>query len=88
MFGNVDVLIVGTGERRFTCTECFRAFTEAGNLKKHMRGHTGERPFACEICGKRFAQSDHLKKHLHSHRGENQIDEMNVLWFKVRSKTD
>ena len=67
-------MLIHTGERRYSCVVCFRAFTEAGNLKKHMRGHTGERPFACEICGKRFAQSDHLKKHLHSHKGELKLN--------------
>ena len=57
-----------TGEKPFRCTWplCLLAFSELGNLKRHVRVHSGERPYACDwtACGERFGRRSHLLSHL------------------------
>jgi hypothetical protein len=41
-----------TGEQPRHCDTGGKAFSQAGNLTKHMRTHTGEKPHRCDTCGK------------------------------------
>lgn len=60
-------LIVGLNnnpQRLFQCELCDKAFTQAGNLKRHMRNvHEGRKDFECPECGKKFKQLQSLKVH-------------------------
>ncbi|KAK9887300.1 hypothetical protein WA026_021608 [Henosepilachna vigintioctopunctata] len=51
----------------YTCQICEKAFSQKGNLMRHLRMHEGVKPFTCELCGHKFAQKANLKKHLDAH---------------------
>ena len=48
------------------CDVCEKRFTQASNLKRHMRIHTNERPYECDVCEKRFTTSSNLQRHVRS----------------------
>ncbi|XP_069142721.1 uncharacterized protein [Argopecten irradians] len=57
-------LITHTGERKFGCRICGRAFRHADNLKIHMRQHTNEKPVKCDLCDFACRQKSSLQYHL------------------------
>jgi hypothetical protein len=63
-----------TGEKPYKCTHpgCGNAFTDGGNLAKHMRTHTGEKPYKCTHpgCDKAFTQIVNRDTHMRTHTGE------------------
>src|ERR1700761_4870667 len=49
------------------CTSCFKTFSKAEPLNRHIRSHTGEKPFSCSICKRRYSRNDVLIRHIRSH---------------------
>uniref|UniRef100_A0AAX7V5K6 C2H2-type domain-containing protein n=1 Tax=Astatotilapia calliptera TaxID=8154 RepID=A0AAX7V5K6_ASTCA len=57
---------VGTGNRKFKCSECGKAFKYKHHLKEHLRIHSGEKPYECSNCKKRFSHSGSYSSHISS----------------------
>ena len=57
---------------RILCDECYHAFSNVGNLKRHKRNvHDETRAkHQCDFCPKAFTQQSLLHIHLRSHTGE------------------
>ena len=55
------------GARRHACDVCSKAFTGAGNLKKHKMIHIAYKPFVCDVCSKAFNRADNLNRHMMIH---------------------
>ncbi|XP_061432479.1 collagen alpha-1(I) chain-like [Lethenteron reissneri] len=55
-----------SGSRKFSCTECGKAFKYKHHLKEHFRIHSGEKPYECPHCKKRFSHSGSYSSHISS----------------------
>ncbi|XP_056606503.1 zinc finger E-box-binding homeobox 2b isoform X4 [Triplophysa dalaica] len=61
-----QMLNQGSGNRKFKCTECGKAFKYKHHLKEHLRIHSGEKPYECPNCKKRFSHSGSYSSHISS----------------------
>ncbi|KAH9513468.1 hypothetical protein Btru_033146 [Bulinus truncatus] len=61
---------IHTGERKYICQICNRAFKQMTHLQQHHIIHTGERKYVCQVCNRAFKQMTHLQQHHRIHTGE------------------
>ncbi|XP_030814292.1 transcription factor E4F1 isoform X2 [Camarhynchus parvulus] len=61
------------GYKRYICSHCNEAFSEAAALESHSKSHTEYKPFKCEECGKEFTKGYLLKKHQEVHVNERRF---------------
>ncbi|KAJ8313566.1 hypothetical protein KUTeg_008127 [Tegillarca granosa] len=59
-----------TGEKKYSCEICKKAFMTSQHLRRHQVVHSKEKPFPCELCGNCYTQKTHLKIHMRTHYGE------------------
>ncbi|KAJ8970612.1 hypothetical protein NQ314_001147 [Rhamnusium bicolor] len=59
-----------TGDRRFKCKFCDKAFRSSSERRRHEMIHTGEKPHHCEYCEKTFKSKYNRDVHVSAHRGE------------------
>ncbi|KAG8438269.1 hypothetical protein GDO86_008818 [Hymenochirus boettgeri] len=63
-------MLIHSGDKPFTCSDCGAAFRHKSNLRIHERMHTGEKPYKCSYCEDSFPVQSELKRHLIMHTGE------------------
>lgn len=73
--------VMHTGDRKFPCRYCERAYVNYSGRLRHERTHTNERPFVCTQCGKGFTNSYILKNHMLVHTGERMFRKV-ITTFK------
>ena len=42
------------GEKPHKCNQCEKAFSDNGNLRRHLKTYSDERPYKCSQCDKAF----------------------------------
>lgn len=52
---------------RLRCAVCFKTFSKANGIVKHMKVHSQDRKHQCFECGAQFIRSDHLNRHMLCH---------------------
>ena len=60
----------GGREKSNKCNQCDSTFSQAGNLRTHLKTHSGEKSNKCNLCDFASSQAGHLRRHLKTHRGE------------------
>uniref|UniRef100_A0A182UD27 C2H2-type domain-containing protein n=1 Tax=Anopheles melas TaxID=34690 RepID=A0A182UD27_9DIPT len=79
-------MLVHTGEKRYVCPVCQRAFAQKGNLTYHLNQHTGHCPYRCDQCDKSFKDPQSLRSHKLTHTDERKFKcEVCEDTFKYRS---
>lgn len=73
-----------TGEKRYKCEICDRAFTESSTRTKHMAVHRTEHPFKCGLCDKSFSRKSNLQRHseIHARDNSNEVGQECPICFK------
>jgi uncharacterized Zn-finger protein len=49
--------------KRFSCTECNKAFSAKHTLQFHLNSHSGRKPFSCKFCSFKASDRSSVSKH-------------------------
>jgi uncharacterized Zn-finger protein len=60
-----------TGERKYVCPICHKAFSSWDNRYSHMFIHGDKKPFECSICSQGFARKHHILTHFKTQHGSD-----------------
>ena len=61
-------------DRSYKCNQCGFEFSQARNLRSHMKIHSSEKPYKCNQCNYTCARRSHLRSHkARRHSGERLI---------------
>ena len=55
---------VHTCEKPFKCRVCDMAFSQLGNLNRHMRVDMGDKRYKCHVCDKAFGLAGNINIHM------------------------
>lgn len=70
-------LLIHSGERKYKCQECDKAFTQISNLNTHMKVHDpndARYRLKCQQCETTFTDPRSLKRHEAKHTGERKYE--------------
>ena len=73
-------------KKSFSCSLCYKSFSDGGHMKTHLRTHSGENQFPCNQCPKTFSNGRNLKTQIWTHLGEYHFLAISVLKLWMRLK--
>lgn len=57
-------LPMASGQKKYLCSFCSKAFSRSEHKARHERSHTGVKPFECKVCRHAFVRRDLLQRHI------------------------
>ena len=67
---SVDIWKCTVEKKSHKCKQCDYAFSQAGNLRKHLKSHSREKSNKCDQCDYASYHTGHLRTHLKMHNWE------------------
>lgn len=60
-----------TGDRKYQCNICSKAFVQARTLRSHLTTHTRKTSHTCTFCGQNYSQIGTLSNHIKVCQGKS-----------------